>query len=66
MCPLFLVVRVHLDGAVRTDPVAELSAGMLADMGLPLVPISLVVTDLLAGSADGDQAADGYMRIRVG
>ncbi len=39
---------------------AELGFGMLLDVGFNLVPIALVVADPLAGSADGQHAAQCF------
>ena len=38
----------------------EISFGMFADICLNLLPVALVITDILAGSADRQQAAEFF------
>jgi hypothetical protein len=46
--------------AVRTDSVAELSLGMLIDIPVNLLPVTLIVSNLLAKRAYGEQAAQSF------
>ena len=58
---LFLLpggLGVMLFHALGTDPVAEIGLRVVTNIGLDLVPVALVVADLLAAGADGDQPAE--------
>ena len=44
-------------GTFRADAVAEVGVGMFFQIRFDLVPISFVITNLFAGSADRDKAA---------
>ena len=56
---LFHEIGIECFHALRTDAVAELGFGVVADIDFHLVPVALVVADLLAARADGHDAAQG-------
>ena len=57
---IFVVqLSIELGFTFRTDTVAEICQGMIFDIGLDLVPITLVIADLLAVTAYGQESAKG-------
>lgn len=52
------ILRIELLRARRADAVAEFCLRMLRYVGLDAVPVSLVIADILTGSADGKQSAE--------
>ncbi len=48
-----------LRAALGTNAVCERGLRMVGNVGLELVPITLIVADLFASGADGEQAAEG-------
>ena len=42
-------IRIELFCTFRTDTVGEVSLGAIPDIGFNLIPITLIITDLLAG-----------------
>ena len=53
---LFVDLRVLFVQTVGTDSVGQLCLGVFVDVGLDPIPEATVVTNLLAGGADGDEA----------
>ena len=45
--------------AVRADAVAEVGLGVVRDVGLHLLPVTLIIPDSFAGSAHREHAAQG-------
>ena len=45
----------HVSPAIRTNAVAEFYVGILADVGLKLLPVIVIVPDFFAITADGQQ-----------
>src|ERR1035438_935510 len=48
-------VGTHLLQALRTNDMAEINARVFAQVSLDLIPVSLIATDAVAPSADGEQ-----------
>jgi hypothetical protein len=60
--PLFLAVGItgiQASYVVGAESVGELGIGMLAEIGLDGVPVSLVIADLFAAGADRQQPLQG-------
>ncbi len=53
---LLLEPGIELPEALRADAVAEREFGMRLQVAFDLIPVPLVVPDLLAGGADGEQS----------
>ena len=51
-------------GALRADAVAENGLRILGNICLDLVPVTLVVTDLLATGADWQKTAEEFYLLR--
>src|ERR1051326_3715416 len=49
---------IQLAYALRADAVAEIGLRVAADVRFQLMPVSLVVANLFAGRADGQQSAE--------
>jgi len=59
--PLALLARqlwIQLVQAFGTDTVRKLRVGMVPDIGFDTFPIAMVIADVFAGGADGQQAAE--------
>ena len=52
-----MIFRVKLAGAFRADAVAEIGFRMIPDVGLDLIPVSLVVSDFFARGTDRKEPA---------
>ena len=52
-----MIFRVKFADAIRADAVAEFGLRMVPDVGLDLIPVTLVVPDFFARCADREQAA---------
>src|ERR1019366_1097975 len=57
-----LLVRKILLHAIRAKTVGELRVSVFGNIGLHLVPIALVVTNLFARGTDGQQAGERFDR----
>ena len=51
-------------GAIRTHTVGELRLRPVLDVGLHLIPVAMIVTDLLAAAADGKQATESLYLVQ--
>jgi len=40
--------------------VAEFRVGMVSNVNFDLIPITFIIPDLFTGSADGDEASQGF------
>ncbi len=52
-------IRIKLRDALGANPVAEMRAGSLLDVGFDIRPCSLVIADPFAGRADGQKPPQG-------
>ena len=69
--PTLVILRIKLFCAFRTNPMAEFSFRVSADIGFDLIPVTFVVTDLFTTGTDGKNSPQNlyflecFLKLRV-
>jgi hypothetical protein len=51
-------------GAIRAYSVAEIGVRVLLQISFHMLPVALVIADLFAATADGEEAVEGLHRVQ--